>query len=1514
MQNPLRLALTLAACVVASRGPARAHAVAPLSIDLRSSVTGPTTDFIYVDDGFGCPANITARSMDPSLVEVYALDMVSGAVLPGNGTLAAVANRVDQVFLVRTSALVAAPATTMVEICWVGTDPANGCDEDNCGVGFPTYVTVDVLPLSLSTAGRLSSGIVKDPIAAETGELVLAESPDLSLGGPLPVGFQRWYGSHLAADDVGPGVLGPNWAHAFEWGFAVRGNSIELVTPTGRVLRFETSFFTPGTWTLAGRRDVPYELQQQGSDWLLFDPFDQRIRRFDSSGRLIEVRDSNDNTLTLSYTLGRLDQVTDGLGRTLTFAYTGGNRLASVTDGTRTVGFTYDGGGRLETVTDATGETTTYAYDPAFASEARMTSKTLPRGNVRFVQTFDGTGRIQTQTDSNGNATTLAYAPSSGDTTVTDATGEVAVLGHGMPGMLSTATDEGGQSSSAQYDALGRRIGATDRTGRSTSWTYHASGRVERITEPDGRQTTFGWSARTKGGFEHWDLTSITRADGSTEAFTVDGNGNVIARTDANGGTWSWTYDALGNVLTATNPKGAVTTLTYNADGTLATSTDDDGNVTSYAYDGLRRLQTVTLPDTSTLQYGYDAADRLTSSTNEAGDTATLTYGENGNLTAIQGFDGETWQYAYDAMDRLVGVTDPTGGTLGATYDALGRAATMTDGAGNTLQYAYDAVGRPTRVTDDLGNEWSRTFDGEGRLTSRTNPLGRSATVAVDALGRPTSLTSPRGLTVGLAYDALGRPTRFTDASGNTTTLARGFGERVQSITIPGASTGYQYDELGNVVQVTDPGGNVWTQGFDDRGRRISRSDPLGNTTTYQYDTRGRISGIGLPGGLGSATLTYTPTGKLVQRAYTDGTVVDLTRDELGNVVGGTGLAFARDGAGRLTATNGITVGRDAAGRITSLTYAPGRTVTYTYDERNLLATVTDWLGGTTTFTHDAASRLVSIAWPNGLTTAYAYDEDDRLVRVHDVGPGGTLADAQLTRDANGNIVQAARTLPVESEPALGSSTYAYDAASRTVDRTDELGTATRFGYDALGRRTDDGARTTTWDLASRLTSVTRAGTTTTYAYDALGHVVQRTEGGQTDDWVVNHALALASTAIVRRGGNDVRYYVTTPAGTVLYAVEAMGGERHVHHFDEAGNLVFLSDDLGQVTDAFHFTPFGVLLARTGAFPTLYTFGGRHGVVDEGGGLFRMRARVYDAATGRFLTPDPIEDVGPRGTSPYPYAYGNPLTWIDPEGLTPVPGDVSAQQVQLEARFLSIEDNFLEELGVDYGWAGDRPAPAFDPDGPPVSGAAAYSTPPSGLGDRALRALELALGAGAGAPAISNPVPFVGNGAAADLGSPSLGEALARFTTVEVTGRPSRRNGVQLVPRPRISVHGYRAVIALDPDADVLVGAEQVLPGNYSSQLRKLRDFYLPRTRALEALSLPELVGRNLDTTVFVPDEGTLLVGGLRLRERSTTRGRVPILAKVPGIGVLFRNETRDQAGRILVIALRASMVVSEEK
>src|ERR1700681_2725111 len=84
---------------------------------------------------------------------------------------------------------------------------------------------------------------------------------------------------------------------------------------------------------------------------------------------------------------------------------------------------------------------------------------------------------------------------------------------------------------------------------------------------------------------------------------------------------------------------------------------------------------------------------------------------------------------------------------------------------------------------------------------------------------------------------------------------------------------------------------------------------------------------------------------------------------------------------------------------------------------------------------------------------------------------------------------------------------------------------------------------------------------------------------------------------------------------------------------------------------------------------TPFGFAGRE--YDAESGLYYMRARYYDPATGRFIRPDPLDVTGrlligdtgamgdPQQLNRYSYAVNNPLSFNDPSGLNCIDPDKS---------------------------------------------------------------------------------------------------------------------------------------------------------------------------------------------------------------------------------------------------------------
>ena len=615
------------------------------------------------------------------------------------------------------------------------------------------------------------------------------------------------------------------------------------------------------------------------------------------------------------------------------------------------------------------------------------------------------------------------------------------------------------------------------------------------------------------------------------------------------------------------------------------------------------------------------------------------------------------------------------GGTASSTYDELGRLKTITDENSNTVTLGYDILGRLTAITDPLGHVSARTYDAEKILTSRTDPLGNTTLFSSDQMGRITQTTSPLGNIVGIAYDTMGRVSTATNPLGEVTILNRDARGLLSGIDLPASiSTSYTRNALGLITTMTDPNGNNWLAIYDNLGRLTSSADPLGNTQTTAYDMRNRLDTLTFPDALGALTLTYDPAGNVLQAAYSDGTTFDYTYDANDRLSAANGMTRSYDDNGWITESNGIAITRDPGGRISSMTLALGKTVNYAYDANDNLVQVSDWAAGITTFSYDDADRLTAISRPNGVNTTYTYDNDSRLTGLTE----GAVSSIVLARDAKGQITSATRIVPETlSLTQAATKNQTFDAASQ-VDAS---------SYDALGRLTDDGTRSYVWDLASRLTSYTESGNTIEFTYDALGNRLSRTESGVTRVFVWNEALGLTSVSIEKVGGVDLRYYIHTPGGLLLYRLEAGDNTRRDYHFDEMGNTLFLSDVGGAVMAGYAYSPYGELISRSGVIENAHTWQGQLGVAHEGtSGLYYIRARYYDSSTGRFISRDPLKSISPREVNPYQYALNNPLRFVDPLGEEPSPEEITFAKA--EAAYVAFLVLYVAAVDADRAAAG----------------------------------------------------------------------------------------------------------------------------------------------------------------------------------------------------------------------------------
>jgi RHS repeat-associated protein len=951
----------------------------------------------------------------------------------------------------------------------------------------------------------------------------------------------------------------------------------------------------------------------------------------------LTATDRRGATTTYSYdTRGRLSTLTDRAGHTTTHTYTELGQLATVTDPRGgTTSYSYDAHGNRKSQRSPAGRVTTWAYDLS----GRLTSSTDPRGNTTGADpaaytttyTYDASNRLLTTRDPLQRTTTNTYDDD---------------------GRPATVTDAAGNTTRYEHDAAGNLTAVTAPDATVTRRTYDANNNITSVRTPEGRVTTYGYDLNNR-------LTTVTSPRGNA------------AGADPDAHTWTYTYDPAGNRTTTAHPSAGTTTITYDEHDRPVAAVNALGHRTAFGYDPNGNLTAVTDPTGATSRNEYDPLDRPVAHTDPSGDTSRTSYDANGNTTARTTALGHRTTSTFDADNLPTGVTEPRGNLPGA------------DPAAYTTTVGYDPAGQPTTNTDPLGNTSTTAYDPVGNITGRTDRNGRTTAYRYDTMNRLDQVTGPDGAATVYTYDSLGNLRTRTDANTRRTT--------------------YTYTPDRDLSSITDPLGRTTRFGYDPDGNRITHETPLGTATTTagdgtvsaSYDALGRQTGIDYSDNTPDVAYTYNPLGQLT--AMADGIGRDSQRETYtydpagrltGSARGTTGYAYAYDLEGNLTArtypdgnrieqrydadnrltavtrptatTTTTTFGYDAAGRLTSTTLptAAGHVEGRNYDNAGRLTTIATTAGNTVVSRHsqtlDPVGNPLTRATTRGATTtseAFAYDPAHRLTKVCYAATCTSTADAlAYSYDRVGNRLTQART-------AAGKTTttnYTYDAADQLTG-TSVGSKATTHTHDANGRQTAAGTRTYTWGLDNRLLSTTADRTTTAYTYDGAGRRITEATNGVTNtrySWDIADGLpmlALESDA----AGKTVRRY--THANSTALSMTASTGTSYYAH-DLTGSVSDVVNSTNTVEWQYAYEPFGAARSTTkvstSAADNRMRYTGEY--LDTATGLYHLRARQYDPATGRFLSTDPM---APRLDDPYVSAYvyvnNRPGVYTDPTGMVP---------------------------------------------------------------------------------------------------------------------------------------------------------------------------------------------------------------------------------------------------------------------
>lgn len=855
---------------------------------------------------------------------------------------------------------------------------------------------------------------------------------------------------------------------------------------------------------------------------------------------------------------------------------------------------------------------------------------------TKFIVNADGTATLKFK-----NGSTYKFDTNGLLIEQVDRVGNKVTFLRQIEGNVNKIIDSVGREINISIIILGRDVitQITDPIGRKVIYTYDYigyTGRLRSVTDPDGGVTRYTYDSQGR-------MESITDALNITFLRNIyDANSRVCRQVQADGSEYKFYYitadratapeslqllsEAMaGGPITATlcsaaaspstvlytivvDPNGNPTTHRFNSFGKAIAITNSLGQTTNFDLEiSTNFLLSTTDPLGRITSFDYDSYGNVTSITDPEGNTTSFEYEPTYNLlskiTSPSPFNYET-EYRYDPKGNLSKIIDPMGYESSMAYDKYGQIISITNPLGNTTQFEYDEYGNISATTDPLGNRSKGAFDTVSRPQKITNPLGRSSYFTNDKLNRLIE-----------SKDPLGNITKFS------------------------------YDPNSNLLTVTDPNSNViLTNTYDVQDRLWNRKDVLDQTELFSYDYNGNLKEFTDRRGMKS-TFAHDSLSRRTRADYADGSYTKYEYDAAGRLsrvsdsISGN-MEFQYDNLNRLvkkiTSQGTISYTYDVMGRRTGMQVSGQDTVLYTYDANSRLLKIQQ---GTQIITldYDEAGRRKALTLPNGITAEYSYDNANRLTRIVYKSGATILKDLVYTSDASGN--RTSYTGGLTGLPDEATATY-EPKSNQLLTFNDKTFTYDKNG-NMLTMTEPNGITTYTWDARNRLQSINGPGLTASFIYDPFGNRARKEINGKVVDYLYDGADIVQE---IENGTVAANYLHGLNIDEPFVKTDSNGSGYYLA--DGLGSIIALANQAGAIVTQYSYDPFGKTTTSGLASANPFQYTGRE---NDGTGLYYYRARYYNPSIGRFISEDPIGLDG--GINLYGYVGGNPVNWVDPEGL-----------------------------------------------------------------------------------------------------------------------------------------------------------------------------------------------------------------------------------------------------------------------
>lgn len=842
--------------------------------------------------------------------------------------------------------------------------------------------------------------------------------------------------------------------------------------------------------------------------------------------------------------------------------------------------------------------------------------------------------RISYEQDLHGNKISYQYDTMGNLTGVTDPSGRTINLIYESDGLVDYSTFEGhktdytyqngkliyidqysddGTYSRTQF-SYGGNTGNLIRTifdanNRLTTFTYNQE-LLEKVQEPSTDNTGSDPDTRPATVYQY-DLglytANVIDPKGNTTSYNLNANYVAIKIKDAAGSTTQFDLDENYNPKLITNPDGTTVQKFYDTKGNLLSETDESGNLTEYTYDDLSHVLTMTAPSKKVTTYTYTSSGDLKTMIDAKQQITTYDYDSYGNLKTVTNPDQSVETYGYDNEGNYIKtVKDAAGITTSVVTDTVGNVISKTDGKGNVYSYQYDKLNHLKQVTDSYNEKTSYDYDFAGNLIYSTDPKQSTRSYSYNGLNQ-----------INKEVDTLGNAKKYIyDSNGNL----------VQIINPNGEVISHDYTGLNQLKTTSINGQQKWLLSYNSKGNLVSVNNDeksftyknngliateidRHNSKAYEYNSNNILEDFLYSVGTVNTQLhyEYTETDQLYKIMKDGQQLANYQYNNVGDVI-------------QTDLKNGIAIKAE-------------------YNQGNQLKTYGDYNANGLpirkySYTYDSKGNISTIQTSSGLIT-YDYDKLNQLER--ETLPDGTSI--VNTYDSTGN-----RTSKTVIKDTQLVTNYKYNKANRLISVDDQP-----YQYDKNGNLISDGQRVYVYDALDQFTEIKNTSGQQIFKadYDEQGRRSQViTQSGVTNFFYEGNNVIYETDS-----NNQIKKQYTWGHNGRPVTITT-NGQTYFYHFNGHGDVVSITDDLGNEVAHYEYDAWGNLSEKSGmlADENQYRYAGYR--YDLESNLYYLMARYYDPSTSRFLTVDPVIGSAfvPLTQNEYIYANNNPIMLNDPNG------------------------------------------------------------------------------------------------------------------------------------------------------------------------------------------------------------------------------------------------------------------------